>query len=115
MTASALRFENIVKRYAKKEVLKGINLDIRAGEFFALVGMNGAGKTTLIKCLLDFCEADGGTIEIFGSDNRLTQARKPLAFLPERFMPPYYLTGTDFLTFMMKLQDLPCPSHPGRA
>ncbi len=107
MTAYALQFQNIVKRYEKKEVLKGIDLSIERGEFFGLVGMNGAGKTTLIKCLLDFCAADAGTISIFGNSNRITRSRAPLAFLPERFMPPYYLTGADFLKYTLKLQSLP--------
>lgn len=107
MTAYALQFQNIAKRYEKKEVLKGIDLNIERGEFFGLVGMNGAGKTTLIKCLLDFCAADAGTISIFGNSNRATISRAPLAFLPERFMPPYYLTGADFLKYTLKLQSLP--------
>lgn len=107
MTTTALRFNNIVKRYEKKLVLQGINLEIAKGEFFGLVGMNGAGKTTLIKCLLDFCAADEGDVEIFGVNHRLTDARKPLAFLPERLIPPYYLTGSDFLKYTLKLQGLP--------
>jgi len=69
--------------------------------------MNGAGKTTLIKCLLDFAEPDAGTIEIYGVSHRLTRARRRLAFLPERFNPPYYLTGRDFLRYMLQLQDVP--------
>ena len=104
MTNIALRFQEIVKCYDKKSVLKGVNLEIAKGEFFGLVGMNGAGKTTLIKCLLDFCEIDQGSIDIFGVSNRLTDSRKPMAFLPERFMPPYYLTGKDFLKYMLTLQ-----------
>lgn len=104
MATPALRFENLVKQYDKKTVLEKINLEISSGEFFGLVGMNGAGKTTLIKCLLDFCAFNGGSIEIFGVGHHLTEARKPLAFLPERFMPPYYLTGRDFLKYMLKLQ-----------
>ncbi len=107
MTAAALRFANVVKRYEKKHVLKGIDLDVQAGECFGLVGMNGAGKTTLLKCLLDFSMPDSGTIDIFGASSRLTASRAPLAFLPERFMPPYYLTGADFLKYMMKLQGIP--------
>lgn len=106
MTACALRFDNIVKRYQKNEVLKGITLEVRAGEAFALVGMNGAGKTTLIKCLLDFHEPDSGAISIFGASHRQTSARAPMAFLPERFMPPYFLTGADFLKYMLTLQNL---------
>lgn len=107
MATYALQFENVVKRYEKKVVLKGIDLAVVRGEFFGLVGMNGAGKTTLIKCLLDFCAADVGSIEIFGNSNRLPQSRVPLTFLPERFMPPYYLTGADFLKYTLKLQSLP--------
>ena len=103
----ALKFQNIVKSYEKKTVLHGVDLEIAKGEFFGLVGMNGAGKTTLIKCLFDFCAVDKGSIDIFGISHRLTQARKPVAFLPERFMPPYYLTGMDFLKYMLKLQSLP--------
>ena len=104
MAIPALRFENIVKQYDKKTVLQNINLEISAGEFFGLVGMNGAGKTTLIKCLLDFCAFNDGAIEIFGVSHHLTEARKSLAFLPERFMPPYYLTGRDFLKYILTLQ-----------
>jgi ABC-2 type transport system ATP-binding protein len=107
MTHAAIHLQQVVKNYDKKTVLKSIDLEIAQGEFFGLVGMNGAGKTTLLKCLLDFCAVDQGTIEIFGVSNRLTQAREPLAFLPERFMPPYYLTGKDFLTYMLRLQNIP--------
>ena len=74
------------------------------GQSFGLAGMNGAGKTTLIKCLLDFCASDAGRIEIFGVSHRLTVSRSRLAFLPELFQPPYYLTGRDFLRYMLKLQ-----------
>jgi ABC-2 type transport system ATP-binding protein len=106
MTKPILQFENIVKRYEKKTVLQRVNLEIAEGEFFGLVGMNGAGKTTLLKCLLDFCALDGGSITIAGVDHRLTEARKPLAYLPERFVPPYYLTGMDFLKYTLTLQAL---------
>ncbi len=106
MTAVALKFQQIVKRYGKKTALRGVSLDIAGGEFFGLVGMNGAGKTTLIKCLFDFCAVDQGTIDIFGVSNRRTESRRPIAFLPERFMPPYYLTGRDFLGYALKLQGI---------
>lgn len=107
MTTPALHFQQIVKSYDKKPALRQIELTIQKGEFFGLVGMNGAGKTTLLKCMLDFCALDSGIIDIFGVSHRLTEARKPLAFLPERFMPPYYLTGADFLNYTLALQDIP--------
>jgi len=103
MSETALRFEGVTKAYAGVTALSGFSLDIMPGEFFGLVGVNGAGKTTLIKCLLDFCETDGGAIGIFGVSHRLTAARARLAFLPERFNPPHYLTGRDFLRYALKL------------
>ena len=76
---------------------------MRQGEFFGLVGVNGAGKTTCIKSLLDFTSIDTGSVEIFGVHHRETRARAQLAFLPERFLPPYYLSGRDFLGYMGRL------------
>ena len=110
MTVPALRFQDVNKAYggsnslvssiAGTKALEAFSLQIDAGECFGLVGANGAGKTTLIKCLLDFCEPDSGRIEIFGLSHRLTASRARLAYLPERFNPPYYLTGRDFLEYM---------------
>lgn len=106
MSISAVHFQQIVKSYANGKVLQGVDLDIRAGESFGLVGVNGAGKTSLIKCMLDLCAPDAGSIDIFGLSHRLPGARAALAFLPERFMPPYYLNGRDFLRYMLTLQGL---------
>ena len=107
MQPSALQFQDIHKKFAATSVLEGISFDVRRGEFFGLVGVNGAGKTTLIKSLLDLSSIDSGKIDILGIDHRQTASRKPLAFLPERFTPPHYLTGDDFLNYMFKLQSLP--------
>ncbi|HNI09462.1 MAG TPA: ATP-binding cassette domain-containing protein, partial [Thiobacillaceae bacterium] len=50
MTA-AVRLRGLDKRFSKVHALRGVDLDIEAGEFFALLGPNGAGKTTLISIL----------------------------------------------------------------
>ncbi len=99
----ALTFRNVNKSFGAAPALKGFSLEVPQGELFGLVGGNGAGKTTLIKCLLDFCETDSGEIEIYGVSHRLTASRANVAFLPERFNPPYYLTGRDFLRYMAEL------------
>ncbi len=100
----ALNIAGLEKRYARQEVLRGVDLSLEPGESLALVGVNGAGKTTLLKSLLDFADIDQGHIEIFGLSHTRTQSRARLAFLPERFSPPYYLTGSDFLRYYLKLQ-----------
>jgi ABC-2 type transport system ATP-binding protein len=104
MSQPALRFSGIAKNYGRAKVLHEVSFEVAPGEFFGLVGVNGAGKTTLLKCLLDFCAADGGNIEIFGTSHRLSTARQRLSFLPERFQPPYYLTGAEFIRYVLELQ-----------
>src|SRR5208282_5734041 len=107
MSQSALRFSKVSKKYNQTPVLREVTLEVAAGEFFGLVGVNGAGKTTLLKCLLDLCTPDNGAIEIFGISHRLSVARSRMAFLPERFVPPYYLTGEDFIRYVLALQSAP--------
>ncbi len=103
MTKIALKVEQINQRYGAQTVLENINLSVYAGEYVGLVGVNGAGKTTLIKAILDFISIDSGKVEIFGKPHRETSSRESLSFLPEKFIPPYYLTGKDFLSYMAEL------------
>ena len=98
--ANAVRIAALAKRYGRLDALKGVDLEVAAGEAFGLVGANGAGKTTLIKCVLDLAAYDRGEIAIFGVDARRPGARGRLAYLPERFMPPYYLRGVEFLRIL---------------
>ena len=107
MSDIALRFAQVTKSYGGAPALSDFSLEVRRGEFFGLVGVNGAGKTTLIKCLLDFCDADGGAIEIFDVRHRATVARARVAYLPERFNPPFFLTGRDFVRYMLELYRAP--------
>jgi ABC-2 type transport system ATP-binding protein len=104
MSEIALRFSGVAKNFGSTAALSGVSFEIACGEFFGLVGVNGAGKTTLLKCLLDFCDTDHGRIEIFGTSHRVAAARRRLAFLPERFNPPYYLTGEDFIRYVLQMQ-----------
>lgn len=103
MEPPALAFRHVSKAFGTASALTEVELEVSAGELFGLVGMNGAGKTTLIKCLLDSSRADSGSIEVFGVTSLLPAARGRLAFLPERFNAPFYVTGRDFLRLMLRL------------
>lgn len=94
---------NLYKSYQSHSVLNGIDFDINVGEVFCLVGINGAGKTTLLKCILDFHKAEKGQITIFGVSSERTLSRQNLGYLPERFLPPYYLNGQQFLNYIFDL------------
>ena len=65
-----IRANGICKSFAGKKVLSGIDLDIKPGTIFGLLGPSGAGKTTLIKILTDQLDFDGGDISVLGKDVR---------------------------------------------
>src|SRR3954470_9376924 len=106
----AFQASDVMKSYGGLPVLAGINLEVASGTAFGLVGLNGAGKTTLIKCLLDFCAVDSGNLRIFGVSHILTKAREQIAFVPEQFVPPYYLTCREFMELSSSLGGSPFDS-----
>lgn len=75
------------KQYKKRKVVKGISLEVNAGEIVGLLGPNGAGKTTTFYMVVGLVKADGGSITIDGQDvTKLamhTRARLGLGYLPQ--------------------------------
>jgi len=100
-----VKISQLSKSYDKHDVLKGVSVSLELGEIYCLVGANGAGKTTLLKCLLDFYKVDQGEIKIFDIHSEETRARENIAYLPERFLPPHYLNGTQFLNYTSNLHN----------
>ena len=70
MSQNIVHIENLVKRYGELTALNHLNLDIREGEIFGLLGPNGSGKTTAINCMLSLLKYEKGQIEIFGESMR---------------------------------------------
>ncbi len=69
MDAPALKIDGLTKTYGNGvQALKGVSLEVKAGDFFALLGPNGAGKTTIIGITSGLVNKTGGTIEVFGHD-----------------------------------------------
>lgn len=92
-----------MRRYAGRAVLQGIDLEVRRGDAFGLVGLNGAGKSTLIKCIVDLGRADAGRIDLFGIPSTRADARTRVGYVPERFSPPHYLKSSEFLRLALSL------------
>jgi ABC-2 type transport system ATP-binding protein len=83
---NALTIRNLTKTYANgNQALKGIDLTVEAGEFYALLGPNGAGKTTAIGIISSLVNKSGGEVEIFGHnlDRELEAAKACLGIVPE--------------------------------
>jgi len=104
MHAAAVEFSGVNRRFGSRLAVTDVSFSVAPGESFALVGVNGAGKTTLLRCMLDYCRADRGEIRIFGVPSTQALARRQLAWLPEHFSPPYYLTGRDYLRYHAALR-----------
>ena len=82
----ALSIKNLAKTYANgNQALKGIDLSVDAGDFYALLGPNGAGKTTAIGIVSSLVNKSGGTVEIFGHDidTELEAAKACIGIVPQ--------------------------------
>ena len=82
-----LRSENIWKRRGKKEIIKGINVEVKEGEIVGLLGPNGAGKTTTFYLLSGILHPDKGEIFLDTKDITKTplylRAREGIGYLPQ--------------------------------
>lgn len=82
----ALSIRNLTKTYANgNRALKGIDLTVEAGDFYALLGPNGAGKTTAIGIISSLVNKTAGTVEIFGHDidRELEAAKACIGIVPQ--------------------------------
>ena len=68
MAKAVIEIENLVKRYKELVALDHLNLTIREGEVFGLLGPNGSGKTTAINCILALLHFDKGSVKVFGEE-----------------------------------------------
>ena len=67
-SAPKIHIENVRKSFGPKDVLTGIDLDVRRGESVVVIGGSGTGKSVLLKCILGILTADSGVIEVDGQD-----------------------------------------------
>ncbi len=88
MTAPALKIQELRKTYAKGiDALRGIDLEVEEGDFFALLGPNGAGKSTAIGIISSLVNKTSGQVEVFGHDlDREPEAVKScIGLVPQEF------------------------------
>ena len=68
MSNTAISVKELKKAFKDKEVLTGVNFEVRRGEIFELLGSNGAGKTTMVNILSTLMKPDSGELSICGFD-----------------------------------------------
>lgn len=102
-SAPVLDIRNVKVAYGPMTAIEGVSFHVLKGETIGLIGLNGAGKTSLIKCVIGLRDQDEGDISLFGQPSTDKQVRRSMAFLPERFEPPWFLSGMEFLAFSLEL------------
>ncbi len=83
---TALSIKNLSKTYSNgKQALKGIDLTVQSGDFYALLGPNGAGKTTAIGIVSSLVNKSGGEVRVFGHniDTELEAAKACIGVVPQ--------------------------------
>lgn len=66
--SEAIYVEGLSRAYNGKTVLNKLDLSVKSGTVFGLLGANGAGKSTTIECILGTKKADAGTVRLLGQD-----------------------------------------------
>jgi len=100
---TAIEVQNVAADYGLGNVIEGINFTVNQGETFGLVGLNGVGKTTLIKIILGLMDASKGSVKVFGKSINEAESKSKVAYLPEKFEPPAFLSGFEFIKFSLDL------------
>jgi ABC-2 type transport system ATP-binding protein len=96
---AVISIRGLRKRYGEREAVRGIDLEVRRGEIFAFLGPNGAGKTTTVEILEGFRHADGGQVEVLGSDpwGAPAQWRARIGLVLQESQPEPHLTVRECL------------------
>ena len=105
----AIQVDNIVKRFGDFEAVKGVSLEVRAGETFGLLGPNGAGKSTLIRMMTTLIPITAGKAFIDGHDVSLEpdRARNCMGVIPQALTSDINLTVEENLSIYAKLYNVP--------
>lgn len=104
-----IRTHNLTKVYGSQKSVSDLNIHVKKGRIYGLLGRNGAGKTTTMKMLLGLTEPTSGSVRIFGKDI-LTEEQKILPRIGSLIESPGFypnLTGTENLRIFAEMRGVP--------
>ena len=97
----AIKLTQVHKHFGALHALKGVDLEIQQGEFFALLGPNGAGKSTLINLMAGLLRPNSGNLSVMGFDvvSQYQQARHALGVVPQELVFDPFFNVREMLRF----------------
>jgi heme exporter protein A len=103
-----IKIKGLMKQYGLNPVLRGINVQVAAGEFVTLVGPNGAGKSTLMRIVATLLRPDAGEVEIGGwpLSSHAHKVRRHIGLVSHQSLLYQDLTAAENLTFFARLYGL---------
>lgn len=114
----ALSIQQLSKTYKNgTQALKGVDLEVKKGDFFALLGPNGAGKSTTIGVVSSLVNKTGGKVEVFGYDldTQRTEAKKKIGIVPQEFNFNQFEKVFDIVVTQAGFYGIPASIAKGRA
>ncbi|WP_233871212.1 ABC transporter ATP-binding protein [Paraburkholderia adhaesiva] len=102
-----IELTGVAKSYGALLALQGVDLAVRKGEMFGLIGRNGAGKSTLFQLMLGLLHADAGRVQVDGEvvgGSRFRAVKRRIGYLPENIVLYDNLTGVETLRFFARLK-----------
>ena len=115
---SALQIKGLAKTYDNSfQALKGIDLKVSQGDFFALLGPNGAGKSTTIGVICSLVRKTSGSLKIFGIDidQDFSAAKQYVGVVPQEFNFNQFEKPIDILVTQAGYYGIPAPVATERA
>ena len=115
-SAIALELRGLVKHFDRPAV-DGLDLTVRAGQFYALLGPNGAGKTTTLRIVAGLLRPDAGAVSVFGIDALADpiEAKRLIAWVSDEPMIYDKLTPFEYLEFVAGLWSMDAAVAEARA
>ena len=120
-----MRAQDVHKRFGRLEVLKGVSLEVRAGETVCIIGPSGSGKTTFIRCINHLEKIDSGRIEVNGhligyraegdrlvedSENNIAKQRCEIGMVFQRFnLFPHMTALENVIEAPLRVRKIPKP------
>jgi ABC-2 type transport system ATP-binding protein len=108
MSDVAIATQQLTRKFGSLTAVDGIDLRVRAGQFFGFLGPNGAGKSTTIKMLTGLLAATSGRMELLGLDfaTHLIEVKRQIGVVPEGMGLFDRLTGREYLQFVGRMYGL---------